>query len=264
MNKMRIMTSTKFEKGQALAETIITAAVLGSVLLASATLYQLMQADLTANKAARLAVWQGVLYTGLSKEDMESRFEETLRKTLMKRDIKDLIHQSAAPLVGEVDDIYYKYDQVDPTYTYPSNRSSAIANRAGLNDNTISGITLSIPLNSDAEIFKLSKPKNVTLNSTTDMTPGYDPLADTYRYHLTAKAALLSNGFVPKNEAEFTSAVSDISGDGAPLTFFETWRNSLNFFGFKEIKPAIGDAGVSTVAQDQSRILPAQLGTFSN
>lgn len=249
-------------KGQALAETMIAGAVLGSVLLASVTLYQIMQADITANKAARLATWHGVLYQGLTTDEMEDKYAENIEETLMHRSVRDVMDNNAENLVGDAQNIRYAYSDVSPTFSYPSNRSTFIANRAGLNNNTVSGVSLSIPLNNDAEIFKLVDARSYAVSDTVDQPIPYDAIADEYRFHVKAKAALLSNGFVPMNEEGFTDAISRISADGNPMTYFQIWRAPLDFFGFDEIDPAMGEAGLSTVAQDQSRVLPPELGTF--
>lgn len=259
---MKKRINIKRARGQAIAELVIAGAMLGSLLLASATLYQIMQADLTANKAARLASWQGVLYQGLTAPEYQDTFETNMSQTLMQRDLRDLINYEDEALLGSTSDIAYLYESVSPTYAYPSNRSSYIANMAGLNDNTVSGISVSIPLASNAEIFKLPG-RDLFTHGEVDQMPAYDPIAGEYRYHVKAKAALLSNGFVPMNETGFTSAISRISADGNPMTFFEVWRSALDFFGFDEIDQATGDAGLSTVATNQSRVLPAELGTFT-
>ncbi len=261
---MQISRIIEHNEGQAIAEALVSIAMLGMILLASATLYQIMQADINANKAARVAAWHGVLYQGETQEQFEDRVRDNIDDTLLARPVRDVINNGAADLVGPAEEIAFEHETVNPTYTYPSNRSSFIANQAGLNENRVSGISISIPLSNDAEIFKLINPTGITSYTTTDSPIPYDPIDDSYRFHVKAGAALLSNGFVPLNEAAFSDAISRISSDGNPMTFFEVWRNGLNLMGFDEIDAAMGEEGLSTVSDEQSRVLPTQLGTFTN
>lgn len=252
----------KHTGGQAIAEALVSISALGVILLASATLYQIMQADVDATKAARVAAWHGVLYQGDTEENFEGLVRENLRATGLVEDVPDLMNNGAESLVGPVDEVEFSHQTVDPTYTYPSNRSSLIANRAGLNQNRVSGISVSIPLKS-AEIFDIYSPTSLSSHTTTPTSLPYDAIDGSYRHHVKAKAALLSNGFVPMSENEFTDSISRISADGAPATYFEPLRGGLSLLGFDEVDAAMGDDGLSTVAEEQSRVLPAQLGTFT-
>lgn len=262
MVPMQSANTKKTSKGQAITETLVSIGALCSLLLASGALYSILQADVTATKAARVAAWHGVLYQGETQEEFDNRVRDNLASTLMSRDIRDVMDNNAENLVGGTSDIAFRHDEVSPTYTYPSNRSSYIANQAGLNQNRVSGVSVSIPFADNAEIFKQVNPTSYFAYETTDQPLPYDPVEGGYRYHVKATAALLSNGFVPLSEANFTNAISNISADGTPMTYFEVWRGGLDFFGFDEIDPAMGPDGLSTVAEDQSRVLPTQLGTF--
>lgn len=251
-------------KGQAISETLISIGALCSILLASGALYQILRADITANKVARVAAWHGTLYQGETEEQFEARVIDNVRATLMtaERPIRDLMNHDAEDLAGSPDDIAFRHHSTDPTYIYPSNRSSYIANMAGLNQNRVSGVSISIPLADNAEIFKVVNPTNYIAYTTTDNPLPYDPIEGGHRFHVKANAALLSNGFVPMNEAEFGNAISRISADGTPMSYFEPLRRGLSLIGFREVDAALGPDGLSTVAEEQSRVLPAELGTF--
>ncbi len=249
-------------KGQAMIEALVSISALGVIFLASATLYQIMQADLDANKAARVAAWHGVLYQGDTEEDFNAAVRDNLRDTGLVDEVRDLINHGTESLVGSVDDVEFLHENVDPTYTYPSNRSSYIANRAGLNENRVADVSVSIPLK-NAEIFETFTPTGITSYSTTASAAPYDPVAGSYRFHVKARAALLSNGFVPMSETEFTESISNIAADGSPMALFEPLSGGLNLLGFDEIDAARGDDGLSTVATEQSRVLPPQMGTFT-
>lgn len=248
--------------GQAIVEALVSISALGIILLASASLYQIMQADLDANKAARVAAWHGVLYQGDTEDDFNSIVRENLEDTGLVDEVRDLINNGTDSMVGPVDEVSFRHENVDPTYTYPSNRSSYIANRAGLNQNRVADVSVSIPLK-DAEIFEIYTPTSVASYETAAVSAPYDPIDDSYRFHVKARAALLSNGFVPMGETEFTESIAHISADGAPMSVFEPLRGGLNVLGFDEIDAAMGDDGLSTVATEQSRVLPPQLGTFT-
>jgi hypothetical protein len=249
-------------KGQAMIEAMVSISALGIILLASATLYQIMQADLDASKSARVAAWHGVLYQGETEEAYNNLVRANLRDTGLVDEVRDLINNGADSLVGSVDDVEFMHENVDPTYTYPSNRSSYVANRAGLNENRVADVSVSIPLK-DAEIFETFTPTSVASYETSPGSVPYDPVAGSYRFHVKARAALLSNGFVPMSEAEFTESISNIAADGSPMALFEPLSGGLNLLGFDEIDAARGDDGLSTVATEQSRVLPPQMGTFT-
>lgn len=261
MSSMKTRTKIK-NGGQAIAEALVSISALGIILLASASLYQIMQADIDATKSARVAAWHGVLYQGDTEESYEELVRDNLRTTGLVEEVRDIMNHGAESMVGSVRDVQFTHNPVDPTYVYPSNRSSLIANRAGLNNNRISGISVSIPLK-NAEIFDVFNPTGITSYTTTATALPFDAIDGSYRRHVKAKAALLSNGFVPLSENEFTDSISRISADGAPATYFEPLRGGLSLLGFEEVDAAMGEEGLSTVAQEQSRVLPAQLGTFT-
>jgi hypothetical protein len=250
------------QTGQAIAESLVSISALGVILFASATLYQIMQADLDANKSARVAAWHGVLYQGETEENFNAIVRDNLEDTGLVHDVRDLINSGTDSMVGSVDEVAFRHENIDPTYTYPSNRSSFIASRAGLNQNRVAEVSVSIPLK-DAEIFESYTPTSVTSYETSPVSAPYDAIDDSYRFHVKARAALLSNGFVPMGESEFTESIAQISADGAPMSVFEPLRGGLNVLGFDEIDAAMGDNGLSTVATEQSRVLPPQLGTFT-
>lgn len=260
---MKKRMNMKSVKGQAIAEALISFAMLSSVLLASASLYQIMQADITANKAARVAAWHGTLYQGLTPAQIDQKYRANIGETLMNRTINDANDFSGDPLVGGQADLAFSQSNTSPTYIYPSNRSSGLASTAGLNQNQISSVSISIPLKAEAEIFKVTEPISYVLNDLDDEPLPFDAIAQTYQFHVKGKGTLLSNGFVPLNEEGFHQAISNIAADGQPMTYFEVWRTPMRTaLGLRELDEAIGPNGLSTVATDQSRVLPSQLGTF--
>lgn len=267
-------------KGQAIAETVVTVSVIGMILFASVSLYQLLNADLNANKAARLAVWHGVLYQGLNDQEMEEKYRSNINGTLLSDadDQRELIGRTSTgrERIYGSSDIEFETLASSPTYAFPSNRSSFIGNLAGLNQNSISTIKLSIPLgdllvtkNTDSAARDRSSafcPIDEGYDSCSgrlvEVAPPYDPIADSYRLNLRGQAALLSNGFVPSNEAAFGDAIGNVASDGWAMTYFEVFRGPLAFLGFEEADLVVDEEGLSTVAEDQSRVLPTQLGTF--
>lgn len=264
MNFSKQLFRPDFVRGQALSETIISVGALGSLLLASGALYQLFQADITANKVARMAAWHGTLYQGESNEQFEQRVTNNVRSTLMRTDrpVRDVMNSDAPALVGSPDDIAFRHESIDPTFVYPSNRSTYIANMAGLNENRVSGVSISIPLADTADVFKIVTASRLYTFDRSDQPLPYDPIDGGYRFHVKASAALLSNGFVPMNEEQFGNAIANISADGGPMRTFEPLRQGLSFVGFEEMDATLGSAGTSTVAESQSEVLPAELGTF--
>lgn len=264
--------------GQATAEMLLTVGLVGMLILAAASLFQLFNADLKANKAARLAAWHGTLYQGMSEEQLAEKIRNNVGRTVLDRASTqtELLGRSSgerAAIVGESSDIEFTFGDEDPTYVYPTNRSTTIATRAGLNDNRIGTVSVSLPLN-DLLVTKIASdtgrrgfcPPSTGHDSCsselTDVSAGYDPVAGVNRANLRAQAALLGNSFIPENEEAFKNAIAGISADGTPMTVFEALRAPLSWLGFDEVDASTGPNGLSTVADEQSRILPQELGVF--
>ncbi|CBL45127.1 Hypothetical protein HDN1F_15440 [gamma proteobacterium HdN1] len=279
------------QRGQAMTETLLGAVMLGILLIGSVTLYQIMQADITANKTARLAVWQGVLYQGLDNDAMEERLRETLSATLMTRTVVDLFDKQPTEdrqwLVGGPETIAFRYDPVDPIYSHPGTGSSAIGQAAQLDNNHIAGISLSIPINDQVRVLNHPR-KHTALQLLPDNAledhpgealyapPPEDEIAGVARYHVKSSAAMLSNGFVPGTEQDLHNMVAALSRGGAPLGHVERRRTNVRQLGLAEICATTDDAGggatckpgmwnpegLTTTPKEQSRMLPAALGTF--
>jgi hypothetical protein len=259
------------QRGQAVSEALIALPALVFFIMASVSLYGLMAGDVDASKSARLAAEHGILYqegSGMTRQGINSKIEENLSETILARDRLDWTGRAAdraKPLIAAVKpgdgQLAIKTSDLGSSTGAYQSASAAVASRAGLDNTNLSGIAISIPVNSDSRLMGLVKPVSYYGQDVERVGAPTDPVSGKTRYYVQGKAAMLTNGYTPANEQEFRDGIRSLSADGNAMKFFQGLAPALAG-PLNEVENAIGDANRITVASDQSTVLPSQLAQF--
>lgn len=279
---MHRIARADYQQGQALSETLIALPVLVSILLLGATLYQLLDADLMASKAARLAVWSSTLTVQQSDAEITQRVWDTVYNDKSTNQIDNAIDFGADNEGSEtlttlvmVEDIGLK--QLPAVRPFPANQitnssASRLGSMAGIDNVGITPLQISIPLDSNSSVFKLFGSANYMLRSrraggntdlSTRMDVPLDEVTGTPRFNVRGQGAILASAFTPMGESTFSQNVESIAADVDSLRVMQPLRGALSGLGLDETDQLLTDEGLTTTSELQSRILPPELGTFT-
>lgn len=268
----------KKSSGQALSESLAVFPVLVSILLLGGSLYKLLDADLAASKAARLATWHSTLYVAgpTSKVDIQHKIQDYI---IVGQRWMDFGHDNNGPDSIVNPTVYAtgghaaigvdEATPISPIQNYPSSYSSKLGVMAGIDKVDIEPIRVSIPIDDKSSIFRSFGSSSYMLSSRRGSEDGKyfdvpeDDITKTPRFNVRGKGAIIASAYTPMGEQTFSDNVENVAADGHPLKVFEFMRGTLSGLGLREMDQLLTDEGMTTVPTNQSRILPPELGTFS-
>ena len=263
------------QQGQSIAEFLVVSSVLVPMILMIASFANLLDVQVTATKAARFAAWEGTVYQNVSSTATKTRINHLM---LQNRAWSDFGPNQASvsgkypSVVNLAKGVAFTgvcdggCDSVGSGFT--NNQNSILGQAAGLGQDKLKTVPISIPLSSDSALFKLVKMTGYRSATYTGLDAPMDDLAGEKQFHVEAVAPMVSGGGVAVNEESFTSVVALVSHDGTHLKNFERVGFSIgsldigvgtpliNALGFEEMASGTGDANTSTTSESQSTILP--------
>lgn len=280
---MHRITRAGCQQGQALSETLIALPVLVSILLLGATLYQMLDADLVASKAARLATWSSTLAVQQSEAEITQRVWDTLyikdKSTNEIDNARDFGadnggSKTLTTLLTEADIGLKQLPAVRP---FPANQitnssASRLGTMAGIDNVGITPLQISIPLDSNSSVFKYFHSGTYMLRSrrgggkddlSVKMDVPLDEVTEEPRFNVRGQGAILASAFTPMGESTFSQNVESIAADVDSLGAMQILRGTLFGLGLQETNQLLTDEGLTTTSELQSRILPPELGTFT-
>ena len=278
-------------KGQSMTEFLVVASVLVPMILTIASFANLLDVQLTASKAARFAGWERTVYIDKTRggewdsSEIRGHIEENINKLILTRPWTDFgpgMESSVNPvsLVDTNAGVTFLPKELARA-THNTGTQSGMATAAGLGQSVIESSQISVPLNSSSSLFRLVEFFNYQQAKYTDLDKPLDEVANQNRFNLTESAPIVANGFANDDsaqalsEAAFKETVTGVALDGRPLQQFERGviafgdvnlgSGAIRYLGgFKEMSLGMGDDGVNTTANEQSRILPSYLGEFND
>lgn len=220
--------------GQSSVELLLAAAFLIPVVIMMPTIANLLLVQTETHKASRYLAWERTAYAtadlksneDLSQdirtrffEDPESSFGTNGKSTFVPpwRDFGN--SQSILDLSEEVIEI--RSEGAHSATAESQNASAWLANRGGDGNpanrvelNTLQVTKLSVPIRSDASVFRLTKPVTVWHHiNDANKNPEIpiDPLSETERFYLASSSALVSDSWAPANEQMFRDRVAGMN-----------------------------------------------------
>ena len=282
---------TKFQKGQSIAEFIVTMAVLVPLLLVLASFSNLLTLNTETVEAGRLAAWERTIYTesdefGVDGSFIEDRIADNVRRIYLKKSYTDFgpgKELNGGSLPSVVDRTVNGGQPVSVRTPAPG----AIAGIGMVNENTRLVQTLgsavnnnfamvspeiSIAINSDYSLLKaVSFEDYRRVNYEDPDSVPNDAIAGRNQFNTSSHSALVAGGWMPGSSADFAVATSSAAFDGSgqnhlgerqALGYFEGDRTTipaLDFLGFDEVDLVRGDGGFDTTSEAQDTLLPSDL-----
>ncbi len=278
-------------KGQSMTEFLVVASVLVPMILTIASFANLLDVQLTASKAARFAGWERTVYIDETRGgewdtgEIRDHIKENINQLILTRPWTDFgpgMESSVNPvsLVDTNAGVEFVPRELARAI-HNTGTQSGMATAAGLGQSVIESSQISVPLNSSSSLFRLVEFFNYQQAKYTDLDKPLDEVANLNRFNLTESAPIIANGFADDDsaqalsEAAFKETVTGVALDGRPLQQFERGviafgdvnlgSGAIRYLGgFKEMSLGMGDEGVNTTANEQSRILPSYLGEFND
>lgn len=278
-------------KGQSMTEFLVVASVLVPMILTIASFANLLDVQLTASKAARFAGWERTVYIDQARGGtwdyaaIDSHIKDNINQLILTRPWTDFgpgMESSVNPvsLVDTNTGVAFSSKELSRA-AHNTGTQSGMASAAGLGQSVIESAQISVPLNSSSSLFRLVEFFNYQQAKYTDLDKPLDEVANQNRFNLTESAPIVANGFATDDSARalsesvFKETVTGVALDGRPLQQFERGviafgdvnlgSGAIRYLGgFKEMSLGMGDDGVNTTANEQSRILPSYLGEFKD
>lgn len=280
-------------KGQSIAEFLVSLAFFVPVLLFIPTLANMLLVQTTAHKASRYIAWERTAY---SAHDLKSgeKLADDVRQRFILGENQGFGSGSVSASPGWLD-FKTNTSMIDlisgvatdvassESATKGNNNASAwLADRGGLEDpdnaiqlDTLQTAKLSIPLSSDLSVLQNTRAVDAwhfENDPNAPLQPPMDEVAKTSRFYIASSSALVADGWTSANEAMFHDRVSGINSVSRKFQNF--WENTsgvssiLSGLGLREINdilftnPDGKQASLDMVDPEQSVNLPSGLKEY--
>ncbi|OUS31236.1 hypothetical protein A9Q99_04355 [Gammaproteobacteria bacterium 45_16_T64] len=278
------------QRGQSVAEFLVVAAVVVPMILTIASFANLLDVQLTASKAARFAGWERTVYIDKSRGgewttgEIRDHLKLNINELILSRPWNDFgpgkeFAANPTGLVDTITGVEFVTTELKKL-THDTDTQSVMATASGLGQSVVESAEISIPLNSSSSLLRIVEFVNYQEEKYTDLDEPLDSVANQHRFNLSERAPIVANGFAGDDFADaltedgLKETVSKVALDGTPLQQFERGIVGIGDFnlgsgairylgGFKEMSLGMGSDGVSTSAENQSRLLPSYLGAFN-
>lgn len=258
--------------GQAMTELIVTAAVLVPLLLMLASFSNLLDLNTTALKASRFAAWERTAYStnNSTSAELDKSIKKNIDRLILNRNWTDFgpgkaLAGSPSMLkktVVDGEDSYVAIRESTSKVAFADNGtpSRSADNVFKFDPEALSSSEISIPINGDYSLFKAVKMLNYRQVEYTNLDAPQNDINGAMEFSVGGSDALIANGWLPTDDDDFQSRVSKATVDGSTLGSFEQaaifGSGAISWLGFQEMRSGMGDDGTSTVAGNQSEVLP--------